>query len=1100
VGWVTSQLLRAARGHAEPSQRLLLRRPWWVWGCVGAALIIAAFGWSGHAAVFGPGPTAFLWLTVAVIISAGVIAAGSPTQRANGRLMLLIGLALSTNALYSRPEGLWIFVADVLNPFPALLLYVLLLRWPRSRLQTASQLWLVRLALVGVPLLTLVDMMCYDPAWDGQPDLWWPSVVPSRDFCYAITTVTAGYILVLLAVFLVVLPARVRWASRPERRELVPVVIAALALSAAETYVWVRLLIEPTAVFDVSLLFYLAFATVPLSFLVAMLVRRVQRALAVESLLRPERLPTPESVHQALAKAMGDDRLGLALYSPDQGGYVDVHGAPAGPAPPDRFAVHVPAADGTPIARVDLHPRLEGRPELTSSVLQAAAVALDHARLEADLRAQRREVELSQVRLDEANLEHAIRSGHRARALLAYEEAAAHFGQALEMLDTTGSAPPARRCELLLALAETQMAAADMPAARTSFEQAAEVARSTDDAELLAKAALGLGAEFRVGAVDQLQIHALQEALDALDTSDSALRARVLARLACALLGTSEVDRRIQLSEQAMAMARRVGDPAGLATVLSDWHLAIWGVEGPERRLAVADEIIRLGEASGDQTLALQGHALRSGDLLELGDVAGMAGEVEAVAQAANQLRQLQYQWQIPLMRATLAHLEGRFDQAEQLAEEALAAGRRAEGHGAVPGYLGVLATVRSSSGRRLEELIGPLREAADRYPTIPAFRAALAMLLAGVDRREEANDHFERLAADGFAGVPRDHLRVLCLACLAAACCEVGDRERAAQLYELLLPSASHVIRMARVGAGCLGAVAHQLGMLAATMGRWEDAVAHLEAAIATQARMGAPPLLAISHYHLARALEARRRPGDSQQASQHHAEAVTLLRRLDMRPLFLPGLVATQPAPQKAEPIGDARPGEEVAVLRREGEYWTVAWQDRTFRLRDMAGLGYLARLLQEPDRELHSLELAVPAAVGERASRAAHASTGSLGPMLDAHAKAAYRRRLQELAEEQEQAETWGDPERAARARAEIDALTEQLAAAVGLGGRDRSAASQAERARVNVTKAIRAAIRRIAEHDPGLGDHLRRSIRTGTFCAYAPDPTHPVAWRL
>ena len=74
--------------------------------------------------------------------------------------------------------------------------------------------------------------------------------------------------------------------------------------------------------------------------------------------------------------------------------------------------------------------------------------------------------------------------------------------------------------------------------------------------------------------------------------------------------------------------------------------------------------------------------------------------------------------------------------------------------------------------------------------------------------------------------------------------------------------------------------------------------------------------------------------------------------------------------------------------------------------------------------------------------------------------------------------------------------MDALTEQLASAVGLGGRDRPAGSAAERARTTVTHSLRTVIERIARQNPRLGDHLTRRVRTGTFCVYAPDPERPV----
>ncbi len=122
------------------------------------------------------------------------------------------------------------------------------------------------------------------------------------------------------------------------------------------------------------------------------------------------------------------------------------------------------------------------------------------------------------------------------------------------------------------------------------------------------------------------------------------------------------------------------------------------------------------------------------------------------------------------------------------------------------------------------------------------------------------------------------------------------------------------------------------------------------------------------------------------------------------------------------------------------------------------------------------------------------------GDAGAMLDAEAKAQYKQRLEELREELEEAESFNDPERAARAKEEMDFLVRELSAAVGLGGRDRKAASDSERARVNATRAIRAAVDRIAEHSPALGKHFEATIKTGTFCAYTPDPRVPSSWRL
>jgi hypothetical protein len=122
------------------------------------------------------------------------------------------------------------------------------------------------------------------------------------------------------------------------------------------------------------------------------------------------------------------------------------------------------------------------------------------------------------------------------------------------------------------------------------------------------------------------------------------------------------------------------------------------------------------------------------------------------------------------------------------------------------------------------------------------------------------------------------------------------------------------------------------------------------------------------------------------------------------------------------------------------------------------------------------------------------------GDAGELLDAEARTAYKARLDELQEEIDEAEDFNDSERAERAREEREFLIRELARAVGLGGRDRKAASHAERARLNATRAIRSAMGSIAKAHPALGEHLAATIRTGRYCSYTPDPRSPVSWQL
>src|SRR6202171_352812 len=195
------------------------------------------------------------------------------------------------------------------------------------------------------------------------------------------------------------------------------------------------------------------------------------------------------------------------------------------------------------------------------------------------------------------------------------------------------------------------------------------------------------------------------------------------------------------------------------------------------------------------------------------------------------------------------------------------------------------------------------------------------------------------------------------------------------------------------------------------------------------------------------------------------------------------------------------------EQAIFRKEGEYWAIGYARKAFRLKDTKGLGYLAHLLRHPSAEFHVLDLVGGIASerdqddadqearglprGDEDLKRAGIHVGSLGDageMLDDQAKVAYRRRLSELREELEEAKELGNVDRAERAEEEIDTLTKELSRAVGLGGRNRRAASVSERARQSITKTIKAVLERINEADSRLGDILSRCIKTGTFCSY------------
>lgn len=199
---------------------------------------------------------------------------------------------------------------------------------------------------------------------------------------------------------------------------------------------------------------------------------------------------------------------------------------------------------------------------------------------------------------------------------------------------------------------------------------------------------------------------------------------------------------------------------------------------------------------------------------------------------------------------------------------------------------------------------------------------------------------------------------------------------------------------------------------------------------------------------------------------------------------------------APTGAPSITGAGDSERNVLVCR-GDMWTLTFAGRTCHLRDTSGLRFLAQLLAQPGRELHVSTLFKPAPVsGSRKNYdgVVMANLGDAGISLDAVATEQYQQRLRDLRSELSDAEADNDIGRTARVREEVSYLTAELAAA----GRKQRVASHAERARVTVTKGIRAVMDRIDNVHPVLGTHLRATIRTGYFCSYTPDPRLHIHW--
>lgn len=702
-------------------------------------------------------------------------------------------------------------------------------------------------------------------------------------------------------------------------------------------------------------------------------------------------------------------------------------------------------------------------------------------------------------------LDLSVRAARRAVELLAHEEAILHYQRSLQLLVGDPDADELVRCDLLLGLGEAQWKAGETTTARATFTKAADIARAVVAPDRLARAALGYARWllYRVRAEEAI-IELLEEALGALGDDNGGLRVRVLARLSVELFYTEQFERRLALSQEAIEIARRLGDARSLllASYCRQW--AAWGPDTLEERLANADEMVELAARSDDREMSFLGHHARLTCLLELCDSQGVGAEAAVLTRLADHLRQPFYLWRAACVRAAQATLEGRFHEAERLGQEAYRLGAERHGETARIVYRNAqLYAIRHGQGR-LEELEEETRIYSQAYPWVPRWRVPL--LYAELGREEEARAELERYSAGGFAEVPRGGLWILQLCCLAHACHLIGDSGAAAPLYDLLLPYAER--NATSVADQSYGAVAMRLGMLAATLERWDAVEAHFEAALRLNGQLGARPFTAMTLHWYARMLLARGLPPDRPRALGLLERAAGICRSLGME-----SLLARVTTLRDAE-LSAAEADPEVNVFRREGDYWTIDYEGETVRVRDAKGLRYLALLLAHPHRELHALDVVAAAERGaaptestfrDRRREAAELGLGvarltDAGERLDAQAKAAYKRRLVELEEELEEAQAFNDPERAARADEEIDAIMRELASAVGLGGRPRRAGSPAERARVNVTRSIRSAIERIAASCPSLGEHLDETIRTGTACTYAPAPDSVPSWRF
>lgn len=470
------------------------------------------------------------------------------------------------------------------------------------------------------------------------------------------------------------------------------------------------------------------------------------------------------------------------------------------------------------------------------------------------------------------------RAGEAAAATFAWEEAVAHVEVALERLHPSKRAD---RFELLLILGDARMKAGDRPRARATFKEAATIARRLGKPERLARVALGLGgANVEYAVVDNELIELFQEALALLPTEDSALRARLLARLTLELRIQEMRTGSTALGDAAVGMAQRLGDRSGLARALyarSAVRRMQHDLDGAHTDARMA---VTIAESIDDQGLALYARMSFLLERLQRGDFRSVEEEVATFTRLAEELRLPYYLWQAAVYRAMLALLHGQFDECESLIRQAHGFALRTGSEPAVHGYLWQLAALRREQGR-LTEVESNLRDVAGRPSSRVPWRHLLLLVERELGAGDEVRSTFEQLA-DAFA--QSDFRADSSVVLLVEVCANFGDREHAGWLYERLLPFAGEVTPTHPASGVCLGSVSRYLGILATTLGRWDAASGHFEQAIAMHERMGARPLLGHTHRDYATMLLARRRRGDPHTAQTLLARALEIYTELGM------------------------------------------------------------------------------------------------------------------------------------------------------------------------------------------------------------------------
>ncbi len=437
-------------------------------------------------------------------------------------------------------------------------------------------------------------------------------------------------------------------------------------------------------------------------------------------------------------------------------------------------------------------------------------------------------------------LEFMRQAGARALAQLAPHDATRWFAEALRVVELLPGVDPRVVVELTVSLGEAQRHAGD-PEHRSTLLNAAELARDPRRARpagagrarrtLAAGPAPPAGSTLRGSRCSKLRSVRWERA--------TAPRvARLLATFAAELTWDGDWRRRRSLSDEALAMARRVGDPDALAYVLTRRPNTIWVPEALGERLANTEESLQIARRLDDPVAQFWASMYRLLATAAGADLSEAEEHLDTMRSISEAVPLPLLQWEADLHRAWYLLLGGHFADSESHANRAFEIGTESGQPDAPILYAGQLLMIRYDQGR-LGEIELVLEQQLLDNPGIPAFRAALALAQCDVGRLDDAAHHIDRASVDGFQDLPYDQVWLLCVGIWASVAELVGDARAAAAIYQLMQPWSGQLLT---TGAHMFGACDHWLGALATVTGDFDAADEHLASARALHAQLAAP------------------------------------------------------------------------------------------------------------------------------------------------------------------------------------------------------------------------------------------------------------------